>query len=363
MRIKSKTITVLTLAYLYIPFMIWLMTWCRWYIALPCLMLIFVGGYHFLKGSDTDGCVVGIKPVILGIYILLVIGIGIFAGWGGVFEQHYDWFKHGAILSDMIDRSWPVYYSDGTNSAMLTYYIGIYIVPALFGKIFGFAFAEWILVLELITGMILMFLNIFRIIKPQETGKQILTLFGSIAMNYSSLLPLLCILFIPVDNGTASTFGFYIDSPNGAVLSCIYRSLFTNMRAFPAAIYVFLITFLFYENRERIGTYVFMWIPVLLYSTISAIYAAIICGAYFVYVTVKEKRILKSVILNVAASVIALPFIIYLSGNVLSEKPASMGFRLQQISAAPINFLVFFVCDVLFFIVILYRTHKADPYQ
>lgn len=56
------------------------------------------------------------------------------SGAGEWVAQVGDWEKHNLILQDLIDRPWPVRYSDGSY---LCYYLAFYVVPALAGKLAG----------------------------------------------------------------------------------------------------------------------------------------------------------------------------------------------------------------------------------
>ena len=59
------------------------------------------------------------------------------SGQGAVVTQAGDWSKHNALLSDLINLDWPVRYFYEGKQGTLVYYVGAYLLPALFGKIGG----------------------------------------------------------------------------------------------------------------------------------------------------------------------------------------------------------------------------------
>lgn len=106
---------------------------------------------------------------------LIIFSILVFVLLGGFpqligFEQLFDWQKHNTILSDLIKTSWPVVYPDGS---FLNYYLGIYLVPAFFGKLMGgFAIGKIFLSIWILIGLILsvqlIYKYLFRTMKDNQ---------------------------------------------------------------------------------------------------------------------------------------------------------------------------------------------------
>lgn len=143
--IAKKHLLYVSMAYIYIPIIIFLFGWTKLPIAIICTSAVTYGLICLLKDYNTQGDSIGqelrISPWILTISILFLIIVGYYAGWGRFVSQAGDWFKHNAVLSDLINKSWPVYYVNETwegmeEHSMLTYYIAQYLVPAVFGKVF-----------------------------------------------------------------------------------------------------------------------------------------------------------------------------------------------------------------------------------
>ena len=73
----------------------------------------------------------GLKKIIPIFIIVLLICIT--SGHGGLFYQSSDWNARNAIFRDLIQHKWPVYYEKSNTS--LTYYVGQWMVPSIFGKV------------------------------------------------------------------------------------------------------------------------------------------------------------------------------------------------------------------------------------
>ncbi len=76
-------------------------------------------------------------------------------------EQAGDWAKHNAILYDLVNRRWPVLYTNVKEHSMLTYYIGQYMVAALVGKVtHSTRIAEIVLYIWNMIGLVLVLFNL-----------------------------------------------------------------------------------------------------------------------------------------------------------------------------------------------------------
>ena len=139
--VNRKCLLILSLIYIYLPIIIFFVTWTKPLVALICLEVLITCLLRYEKNALSK---VNIKPeqnVQVSIWMLLLavaffIWIGYYAGYGRFVNQVSDWNKHNAVLADLVNRPWPVYYSNGDEHSMLTYYIAGYIVPGLTGKIF-----------------------------------------------------------------------------------------------------------------------------------------------------------------------------------------------------------------------------------
>lgn len=132
MVLNKKVLEYISIAYLYIPITLFLFGWIKWWIALICSIIL---GYCIINMAMSFSEKESKEPIRIKIGILIIaivffLFIGYFAGWGRWVAQAFDWFKHNAILKDLTIKSWPVYYKNGSDKSMLTYYIAQYLVPA-----------------------------------------------------------------------------------------------------------------------------------------------------------------------------------------------------------------------------------------
>lgn len=145
------------------------LTWTRWYFALPCTLAL-VGGFIWLYRCeylvDRDEFqlpwkhVIGIA-VLIGAWVLMSGNCGF--GFGA-----YDIPWRNAILSDLINYSWPVYYE--TNGYALSYYVVFWIVPALAGKALGWGAALATLWLYETCICVTAVLLVTFLVKPKKTS-------------------------------------------------------------------------------------------------------------------------------------------------------------------------------------------------
>ena len=139
MTIKHSTLNTLSLFYIYLPILIFLFGWCKWYVAIPCTAVSVYVLYGMLKAYNVDSGSVRINKYALAFSILFMLVAAYYLGWGRFTTQMNDYGKHNGVLNDLILRSWPVVYKEADGHlCMLTYYLGQYLVPAFMGKLFSF---------------------------------------------------------------------------------------------------------------------------------------------------------------------------------------------------------------------------------
>ncbi len=133
----------LSLVWLALPSLLFVVGWLRWYWAVPLLVLwvsalartisIERNAHWRLTGSQFAGLVL----VLVWVY---------FSGAGGYGHQSPDYIMHNGRLLDLIRESWPVHFSDGLwvrqpnfglQHSYLIGYLGYYLPAALLGKLFG----------------------------------------------------------------------------------------------------------------------------------------------------------------------------------------------------------------------------------
>lgn len=334
MNLNKKILINLSIAYLYIPIALFLFSWTKLWIALVCIITV---GYCVFKMSKSfcagENEVVQIKILTFLISIFFLLAIGYFAGWGGWCSQAGDWEKHNAVMRDLTKCNWPVYYSNGSENSMLTYYIAQYLVPAFFGKIFNsFRVTEIVNYIWTEIGLILVWLNIVRLIKIKKIWQQFLSLvifiFFSGPMCFAQFIRFL------IYHQKINSLHFLVFM-RGIKLQ--YSSNYALLRwVFPQVIAIWITMLLFLENKEKIKYYIPLMLPSLLFGTLS--FAGLIPIALGVAVVVLiHKRNFIDWIKNIFSLENLLTLfslgtilILYFSGNILSEKPSDIS--LQRIS-------------------------------
>lgn len=123
--------------YLSLPLLVFFATWLKFPYSLFFAVLLCITAYTIYRQH--------VKPhkFLEGVRLYHVVLFAIslawvyFSGTGGFSFQNSDWIKHNAVLSDLTNNPWPVYYqSEKLEQTFLNYYLGWYIVPSLVGKIF-----------------------------------------------------------------------------------------------------------------------------------------------------------------------------------------------------------------------------------
>lgn len=130
--IKYKSLRTTALALLAIPSLLFFLGWLKLYIGIP-FALILLGALGYCARQQDDRSI-SIKVSTLIAIVAVVILWCILSGQGGFFVQKPDHYYRNPIFRDIINYKWPVRYPTG-NDESLVYYIGYWLLPALFGKL------------------------------------------------------------------------------------------------------------------------------------------------------------------------------------------------------------------------------------
>ena len=123
--------------YLSLPLFLFCVLWLKLYIALPILLIFIYIIIRLLrrKGTAANNILELNLPAII-LIILAVLFWCYTSGIGGGFYQSWDQHFKNAAFRDLINFKWPVIYE--RYNIGLVYYFGIWIVPALMGKLIIF---------------------------------------------------------------------------------------------------------------------------------------------------------------------------------------------------------------------------------
>ncbi|MBR3149139.1 MAG: hypothetical protein IKF64_03135, partial [Eubacterium sp.] len=126
-----KKIRLTALILLALPAIVFFVTWLKLFIGIPCAILLAI--VVFLASKCEDREIKIKKSTLIALAALLVLW-AFLSGQGGFFTQKRDYEYRNVIFRDLINFSWPVRYKNG-NDESLVYYIGYWLIPALFGKL------------------------------------------------------------------------------------------------------------------------------------------------------------------------------------------------------------------------------------
>ncbi|HNJ12685.1 MAG TPA: hypothetical protein PLN43_03860 [Anaerolineales bacterium] len=170
----------ITYLYLTIPFIIFCMGWLRLSVAIPVVAVIVWALWQLLKQTPPGQySKITIHHLLLA---LLVTGIWLFlSGVGGYAFQNWDHHWRNAVFRDLVTNNWPVIYSSPERGpiTMLVYYLGDWLPAALFGRVFGWSIANFMLFLWTWLGVLLTVLHLNLKLKTSLVRSALLLIFFS----------------------------------------------------------------------------------------------------------------------------------------------------------------------------------------
>ena len=145
--VKLSNIMIIGYIYLILPYILFLITWTKYYISIPIILLLLIGIYFLFK----DTIINYNKSYIFNLFSLIVllcsvILIVILLGIGNICTPDHDTLAiREACFRDLINFKWPLIYPKSGYGYV--YYFAHWVIPALFGKILGYNFAQIMLIL------------------------------------------------------------------------------------------------------------------------------------------------------------------------------------------------------------------------
>lgn len=133
-QINTKNLRLAGILYLVLPFCAFCLFWLEPFIGVAAMLLCGFAMFRFQRLRDDD-ITVSMSVIMLAVTVLVALIWCWTSGIGGFFYQSSDHHYRNAVFRDLIFERWPVVYENyGTG---LVYYLGIWLIPALIGKIFG----------------------------------------------------------------------------------------------------------------------------------------------------------------------------------------------------------------------------------
>lgn len=133
MKITFKTLDLLSVLWVVLGIIIFLIGWCQWWISVPLVLLIAYSVLLIYRYSPNDKLEISKSKFWTAFVICLVLML--LSGIGGYVVQSNDNYWRNAMFRDLVNYSWPVY--DAATDLTKSYYIAFWMVPALFAKITG----------------------------------------------------------------------------------------------------------------------------------------------------------------------------------------------------------------------------------
>lgn len=141
---KTKgIIQKLIYGYLLLPFLIFLLGWCKWYFALPIAIVVLFCGWRLMYNSklwwEPEW---SRKNLEKALFIILIAMLWVyFSGIGKLVYQNDDHIWRNALFNTLVSEPWPVVGKVDMGGILdergLTYYIGFWMPCAIIGKLFG----------------------------------------------------------------------------------------------------------------------------------------------------------------------------------------------------------------------------------
>lgn len=182
-----------------LPFIVFAIGWLQWYWAVVTVTATLLCVYFavFQKEKKQEGVKVAfladaeykisVKPILIAAIIIIALIWVWQSGIGGFWAQSKDYPWRNAIYRDIVLRDWPVYYEN--YGGALVYYIGFWLVPAIFGKIalaFGagevlaFQVASVAIYIWSALLIVILFALLLTLLKANTPKKQLLVVLGFI---------------------------------------------------------------------------------------------------------------------------------------------------------------------------------------
>lgn len=292
-RLNKTTLLLAILSYSYIPLFIFLLGWVKVCFAIPAciLFLYFLFRFYLEKRKEVSNIITIHWGIVVSLSLLILV-VCVLCGYGGFVNQAWDWIKHNAILQDLYTHSWPVTYMIDGKVALLTYYHGLYLLPALIGKVFHSHF-----ITELSFGIIgyvglwLMIFSLIYITKANKWYKQ-LGVFFLFILFAGLVFPLQKICHLVTGEGYCNNWHALMFNEH----SLQFRSIFVMLRwVGPQCFTIWLSIILYLYYKDDLQWYVLIALPSLLSGTWAFLGLVFVMIYYASYVVAKRLNSWKKI--------------------------------------------------------------------
>ena len=334
--IKLSVIIIMGYLYLIIPFIIFIIGWTKYIISIPVSIGIFIIIYIMIK-ETIQNCKETIRVNLITFIslLILIVCIVIIAGQGEIFQQAGDNIRgRNPLFRDLVNFSWPVIYPE--TGYGVVYYLGHWLVPSVFGKLFGFDTAKIVLIFWSSLGIFIAFTLMMIYLRVKNNFFIIIALIIFLTFNSFNNLRTLNVHF-----GYADIFGAIVGLYNQYIPTWVMCSLFLN--------------------EKKSSNFAFLGLSIILYSSyaILAITPFMIIKAildYKKYGISEIKNIFS--IRNIVASMLIFPIMYFYisSNNTLNE----YGFEFISFNSSLIIFIYMAIIRFGVFLFFIYKDNKKN---
>lgn len=265
---KRTTVRKIIYGYLLFPVLIFVLGWMKAYVSVPVTLALLAAVYFIFRKEEASAERISWK--VIGVAALFALAWCVLAGQGGLFYQSEDHNARNAIFRDLILRDWPVRYPE-ENMGMI-YYVGHWMVPALFGKLLlplageavAWSVANIVLLCWTTLGITMVFLLLFQVVQAKSWKSLVLT---AVIMIFFSGLDIGGIAMQCVTNRRL----ILIDHIECWGTVAEYSSLTTCLFwVYNQTVVPWIVTLL-YLNREKKSNYAFLGIICTVYAPLPAL--------------------------------------------------------------------------------------------
>lgn len=354
---------ILSLTYLAVPVLIFVVTWLKPLIGLVFGCLILICYYRFILANrfidkQTINWKSNQKKLIIILLILLVWVLT--SGVGGfVWQNYWDHKFRNAVFMDLVSYKWPVV----QGNRALCYYLGFWLPSALVGKIFGLEAGYFFQIIWAYTGVVLSVFLIFKHLGKINIRTVLLLIFFSgldIFIYYtqgilqgqnllSHTLPLLSGLHIELQAV------YFNSSSNTTLLFWLYNQIIPFWVGFS----------LILNKKDDNQSLIFIYALLLLFSPFPCVALFPVMLYLFLKnmnITTKDKLIVTFIkkavtVENISAILFAGTVGLYYVSNIATGKNTILELNTHTV----LLFVLYFICEFGLYLLLINHEDRRDP--
>lgn len=314
----------------------------------PVALACFAGVAMFLCRATTarwDGPEVR-TILLLGAASLLIFLLG---GEGRLFYANADWQVRDAVLHDLIVNPWPFAYRQNNSLELLRAPIGMFLVPAVAGKAFGAAAADFALLIQnslLLTLLLSLGSTLLTTARARVVTLTVIVLFSG--------MDIIGEMLRSATSGGRITH--HLENWSGTQFSSHITQAFWVPQHALAGWFGALLFLLWRERRISLGQ-MYVMLPMLMLLSPLGVMGTIPFAAAAGIVTLIERRLrLSDFLLPAIPTLLCIPAILYLGAG--AER---VGIHLVYPDAA--DYLLFELLEVLLLIAGATVVHRSNALE